>query len=173
MPSSRHCRTMLATLESHRPHLRRTVSRYGGGAHTEDVVQDVYVAACSAIERFAERSSLRTWLTRIAINKTLNRLEAERSRHRREAIGPWWQNPNVACPEATAYAAEALARARTRLSRLPQSWRYVYESRILEGRSYVALSSDLGVAVGTVHRWNRLVSDSLADAVRGEMEVSR
>jgi len=159
---------LLVALESHRPHLRRTISRYGGGHHTDDVVQDVYVAACSSIHRFAERSSLRTWLTRIAINKTLNRLEAERSRQRREAVGPWWQNPSAACPEATASTTEALDRVRAGLDGVPPRWRFVYESRMMDGRSYAALSEDLGVAIGTVHRWNQLVADRLATAVRGE-----
>lgn len=49
MPSSGRSPLLIA-LESHRPHLYRTVSRHGGGRHTEDVVQDVYVAACSSIE---------------------------------------------------------------------------------------------------------------------------
>lgn len=165
MPSSGRSHLLIA-LESHRPHLRRTVSRFGGGRHTEDVVQDVYVAACSSMERFAERSSLRTWLTRIAINKTLNRLEAERSRQRREAVGPWWQNPVASCPEAIAATSEALDRVRAGLSGVPPRWRFVYEARVLDGRSYAALSKDLGVAIGTVYRWNQLVTDRLEREVR-------
>lgn len=52
-------------------------------AEAEDVVQTAYLQAFAAIERFEGRSSLSTWLTRIAINEALARKRSERRRRAR------------------------------------------------------------------------------------------
>lgn len=45
----------------------------------EDVVQEAYVKALSALERFRGESSLSTWLTRIVINEALGRRRGRRN----------------------------------------------------------------------------------------------
>lgn len=49
----------------------------------EDVVQSTYMRGFAAIDSFAGRSSLSTWLTRIAINEALGRAKALKRRQRR------------------------------------------------------------------------------------------
>src|SRR4051794_26207122 len=49
----------------------------------EDAVQAAYLRAFAAIGSFEGRSSLSTWLTRIAINEALGRVRAERRRRAR------------------------------------------------------------------------------------------
>ncbi len=44
----------------------------------DEVAQEAFVAALSSLDGFKGRSSFRTWLTRIAINKALNTLRQER-----------------------------------------------------------------------------------------------
>src|SRR5690348_10987702 len=47
-------------------------------AEAEDVVQETFVRAFRHLEQFEERSSVGTWLTRIAVNEALSRLRRSR-----------------------------------------------------------------------------------------------
>jgi RNA polymerase sigma-70 factor (ECF subfamily) len=62
----------------------------------EDALQDTLLSAWQNLAGFEERSSLRTWLYRIATNRCLN---ARRSVSRRPATG--WNIPGVEPPEPT------------------------------------------------------------------------
>jgi RNA polymerase sigma-70 factor (TIGR02960 family) len=68
----------------------------GSFADAEDVLQETLLAAWQGLRGFEERSSLRTWLYRIATNRCLN---ARRSASRRPAIE--WSIPGVEPPEPT------------------------------------------------------------------------
>src|SRR3954449_6459887 len=51
-------------------------------ADAEDAVQSAYLRAFAAIDGFEGRSSLSTWLTRIAINEALGRQRTARRRRK-------------------------------------------------------------------------------------------
>src|SRR5207248_9304742 len=68
----------------------------GSLADAEDALQDTLLAAWQGIGGFEGRSSLRTWLYRIATNRCLN---ARRSASRRPARA--WDIPGVEPPEPT------------------------------------------------------------------------
>jgi len=68
----------------------------GSFQDAEDVLQDTLFAAWQGLGSFEERSSLRTWLYRIATNRCLN---ARRSAGRRQAKE--WDVPGVEPPEPT------------------------------------------------------------------------
>lgn len=72
----------VAQLEEHRVALTGLCYRMlGGNGEADDAVQETMVRAWRSLERFDERSSLRTWLYRIASNVCLDTL-ADRSRSR-------------------------------------------------------------------------------------------
>jgi RNA polymerase sigma-70 factor (ECF subfamily) len=81
--------TSLAQLEDHRVALTGHCYRMlGSAAEADDAVQETMVRAWKAIDRFEERSSMRTWLYRIATNVCLDALEAAKKRRARPIDGP-------------------------------------------------------------------------------------
>ena len=86
----------------------------GSFQDAEDVLQDTLLAAWQGLGGFEERSSVRTWLYRIATNRCLN---ARRSKGRRRAKE--WDVPGVEPPEPT------------RLGEIP--WLQPYPDAMLEG----------------------------------------
>jgi RNA polymerase sigma-70 factor (TIGR02960 family) len=68
----------------------------GSFQDAEDALQDTLLAAWRGLGTFEGRSSVRTWLYRIATNRCLN---ARRSTSRRQ--GKEWDVPNVLPPEPT------------------------------------------------------------------------
>jgi RNA polymerase sigma-70 factor (TIGR02960 family) len=86
-----------ALTEPHRRELQVHCYRMLGSVQdAEDAVQDTLVSAWQGLGRFEGRSSIRTWLYRIATNRCLNAL---RSASRRPGIE--WNVPGVHPPEPT------------------------------------------------------------------------
>src|SRR6266851_4541570 len=107
----------------------------GSFADAEDALQDTLLAAWQSLGGFEERASLRTWLYRIATNKSL---DARRSDSRRPAKE--WDVPNVEPPEPTR-PGEVV-------------WLEPYPDALLEGAT--------GVPLGPEARYEQTESISLA-----------
>lgn len=81
--------TSLAQLEDHRVALTGHCYRMlGSAAEADDAVQETMVRAWKAIDRFEERSSMKTWLYRIATNVCLDALAQAKKTKARPIDGP-------------------------------------------------------------------------------------
>ena len=79
----------VADLEAHRPALTGHCYRMlGSSADADDAVQETIVRAWRSMDRFEGRSSLRTWLYRIATNVCLDTLSESSRRMRPIEEGP-------------------------------------------------------------------------------------
>lgn len=121
----------------------------GDGEAAEDAVQDAFLHAWRALDRFDDRSELSTWLYRIAVNAALDRWRQNR---RRPAPAPLPQAPDGELLSATtepsplrrAASAEVARRTRRALVGLPAAERTAFLLRHFEGRSIAEIAAALG-----------------------------
>jgi RNA polymerase sigma-70 factor, ECF subfamily len=142
----------------------------------EDAVQEAYVKAFTHLDSFRADSSLATWLARITINEALGRLRRERSAMglglesieapRPEArIIQFPQAVTSDDPERTMAQREILRLVEQATDNLPEIFRIVFMTRVIEGMSVEETADLLGLQPETVktrlHRARQLVREEL------------
>jgi RNA polymerase sigma-70 factor (ECF subfamily) len=142
-------------------------------SEAEDVVQEAYVSAFAHLDSFRGESSLATWLSRITINEALGRLRRERAavdlavvEARPEAqIIQFPQSGSSTDPERTMAQREILQLVERATDNLPEMFRIVFVTRVIEGMSVEETAELLGLRPETVktrlHRARRLVREQL------------
>jgi len=122
-----------------------------------DVVQDAFLKAYGALDRFEGRSSFYTWLHRIVMNLCLDRKRRERSARRVEwseeierEVEADPEAPETPLPERALERAELRAELARAIAALPEDARRTLELREIDGLSYQEIAECLGVPKGTV-----------------------
>ena len=158
-------------------------------AHAEEVVQEVWLAVLTGLDRFEGRSSLRTWIFRIATNiaKTRGVRESrsvplsslagdddegpsvDPSRFTQAPDAGWWASPVRPWGLDAAHIAldeEASARIRAEIERLPAAQRAVITLRDVHGLGSEEVSEALGITPGN----QRVILHRARSRVRAALE---
>jgi len=135
-------------------------------AMAEDCTQETFINAWRALSRFETRSSVSTWLHRIAVNATL-------ARRRKATPAMESAADDEDEPIETEWTLETpveVAEIETAIADLPEGARDVLVLHALYGYSHGEAAEMLGVAEGTckaqLHRARRLLKDRLGVEVR-------
>jgi RNA polymerase sigma-70 factor (ECF subfamily) len=141
----------------------------GDPALAEDLSQDIFLRIFRHLEKFEGKSSLKTWVYRVAINCCRSRL-GRRSRRSRawvdvedeqlERVPSSAEGPEVRMQRREASA--AMARA---LAELPMPFREAVVLRDVSGLAYDEIATVLGVRIGTVRSRIARGRDRLRDIV--------
>jgi RNA polymerase sigma factor (sigma-70 family) len=142
-------------------------------AEAEDVVQDTYVRAFTHLEQFRGDSSLSTWLSRIAMNEAVGRL-------RRQKPGVEWSELEKSAqqaqiipfplassddPEKSMAQREIQHVVEHAIDELPEPFRLVFITRVIEGMNVEETAEILGLKPETVktrlHRARNLLRDNV------------
>jgi len=113
-------------------------------AEAEDVVQEAWVRAFTALDGFRGEAAFSTWLTRIALNEALGRLRRQRPTLDWETYGDMASQAEiinfpvsamVSDPERTMARSEIRDVLERSIDELPDAFRAVFIARIIEGMS--------------------------------------
>lgn len=131
--------------------------------HTEaeDVVQSSYLRAFAAITTFEGRSTLSTWLTRIAVNEALGRRRAAKRRQAHLDVNKITDieayretlmrgSTDSLSPEGSFAREQLRVLIEEAVGRLPDPFRTVFVLREIEGLSVAETSEVLEIAQATV-----------------------
>lgn len=144
--------------EALRPSVFAVACRLMGPDDAEDVVMETYLRAWQALPNFEGRSSLKSWLYRIAFNCAT---DLRRRRQRSPEVRPEptedgqdpverVADPGAVQPDEVLEADEIRQRVFQAMRRLPDEHRVALELRYTDGLSYAEIAAATGVGIGTV-----------------------
>lgn len=156
----------------------RSLLRDDGEA--EDALQEAYLKAFASLRSFRGESSLSTWLTRIVVNESLQRMRGRKMVLIEDTAMPIDEQPeNVVQfpvagqspldPERSVAQREITRLLERAIDSLPDDFRTVLVMRTIEGMSIEETAELLGIKPETVKtrlfRARSLLKDALADHV--------
>lgn len=165
----------------HAPIALRAAALLGAGPDAEDVVQEAFVKAYTALGRFREGEAFRPWLLRIVANETKNLHRAAGRRQARERSA-WAQTEplllaaGIDDPATAALTGERRAEVTRGLGALPEDHRRVVTCRYLLELDEAETAAVLGWPRGTVKsRLHRALARLAAELqpARAESEANR
>ena len=126
----------------------------GDPEEAADLTQDVFLRVYRHLEGFGGRSSLKTWIYRVALNQCRSRLGRHRPPTRPLAEEGAEGEAPIADPgrgpEELALAHDAARRVGRALAALPLPFREAVVLRDLDGLAYAEIADVVGVRIGTV-----------------------
>jgi RNA polymerase sigma-70 factor, ECF subfamily len=115
----------------------------GNGSDAEDIVHDTWLRAMGALSGFRGRSSFRTWLAGILVNRTREHLRERPQEPLDDKL-----YPDIEAMPRLPLDVDAIDLERA-LGRMPHRYREVVLLYDVEGFTHAEISELLGVAIGT------------------------
>ncbi len=146
----------------------------GSVERAEDMTQEIFVRVFRHLGRFNGRSTLKTWIYRVALNHCRSRLHRRRwfilpiTEDYDEETGGVQLIDTSRGPEEHALAHDAQRRVNRALTRVKPVFREAVVLRDLEELSYEEIAEILGVRIGTVR--SRIARGR--DQLRGALEAT-
>ena len=137
-------------VERHRRAVYQLCYRFvGNHEDASDLAQDVFLRAYRGLGNFGGRSSLATWLYRIAVNVCLNRVSAKKPQG--EPIDARQHvDTRTESPSERLIGAERDARVRAAIAQLPRKQRVALILRMYHEMSHQEIADVVGSSVGAV-----------------------
>lgn len=139
-------------------------------AEAEEVAQDAFLRAWSALPGFRAEASFGTWLHRIVYRRALDRIDALRARRRHESAAPSWPEEGAA-PAGSPDAGDE--RVRRLVDALPAAQRAAVTLFYFEDRSVQDAARVLGMHENTLKTHLHRARAALRAAWAREEEASR
>jgi RNA polymerase sigma-70 factor (ECF subfamily) len=145
------------------------------GTDAEDAVQETFLRALRALERYEERSRAGAWLDRILVNVVRER--GRRHTYYRQRVEPDLvtlaprEVDPAPSPEGAIEQAERLRAVTAGLDRMPRTFREVLVLRHFEERSTAEVASILDLPEATVRTRLKRARDMLVRALEGGDEA--
>jgi RNA polymerase sigma-70 factor (ECF subfamily) len=135
--------TFRALYRRHTPALYPLALRLVGGSESEaeEAIQDTWMRACKTLTVFEWKSTLRTWLTGILINRVREMHRSVRRRNEQELLDECL-NPTNTSPGERIDLERAIARLST-------GYRQVLVLHDIEGYTHEEISLQLEISIGT------------------------
>jgi RNA polymerase sigma-70 factor, ECF subfamily len=120
----------------------------GDSSEAEDAVQAAYLLAYVRVSQFAGRSTVGTWLTRIAINEARARRRARRGRQATDSLDAVADSVSDAhdSPEDEVSLQQQARLIESAIDSLPEPYRLVLLRRQVQGMSSEQAAASLGVS---------------------------
>ena len=134
----------------HAPIARRMAVLWGAGADADDVVQDAFVKAYTALSGFRLGGEFRAWLLAIVRNETRNLFRSRGRRSAREELSLGGDAELVLDPEAAALTSARHAELLRGVRGLGRELREVVACRYLLELSEAETAAALQIPAGTV-----------------------
>lgn len=145
-----------------------------------DATQEVFLKVFRSLGKFEGRSSLKTWIYRVASNTCIS-LSEKRKREKNgliKIISNWWLDKTVSTPEEDLLDQEKRNVTQKLVSEkvktLPENYRMPVILKDIEGFSLDKIAEILQIPIGTVksriNRGRRILQDSLQAYYYGRTE---
>jgi RNA polymerase sigma-70 factor, ECF subfamily len=137
-------------VERHRRNVYHVCYRFvGNHEDASDLTQDVFLRAFRALRRFKGQSSVGTWLYRIAVNVSLNRVSVKTPQS--EPIDARQHvDTRSDAPGEQLLRDERAARVRAAIAKLPRKQRAALILRMYHEMSHQEIAETIGSTVGAV-----------------------
>jgi RNA polymerase sigma-70 factor (ECF subfamily) len=142
-------------VERHRRHVYQLCYRFvGNHEDASDLAQDVFIRAFKSLKTYKGDAALGTWLYRIAVNVSLNKVTSNAARPEPLDVLMRASDPRVVSADESATEAmlrqERAAVVRAAIARLPKKQRATLILRIYHELPHDEIAAILGSSVGAV-----------------------